>query len=194
MSASIALAMGVVGTLLVLQAGGTDRAGSPTLPATDSTSDAPPTPATPGGPVRFEGAVLTVPAGWVLEDDGAGSACLTRTAGECELRLVLPDVVTERGGAIKAPATDDDLGWYLGTDDPDCRSSRLTRRDLAPIGDKRAEYREWEVDCDDSPALVRMWWLPQTRLAVVDQSGDPAVRDVLDEVVRTADLSALRAG
>lgn len=154
---------------------------------------APPSPA-PGGPVGFAGASLTLPTAWSLVDAGDGTGCVTRTPGTCELQLVLPDVRRDRGGEPAEPATDSDRGWHLGTDAPDCRSSRLVVRDLAPVDDKRAEYREWELDCTGEPPRLRMWWLPKTRFAAVDRTGDPAVAPVVTEIVRTARLAGLRSG
>jgi hypothetical protein len=142
--------------------------------------------------VEFEGAVVTLPPGWRFRDDGAGRGCATRAPDTCDLLMVLPDVVASSGREIEEPRTDDDTGWYLGTDVPECRSSRLVTRDLAPIADRRAEYREWEVDCAGSAPFLRMWWLPKTGFGAVDQSADPAVRGVVDEIVRTTDLSGLR--
>jgi hypothetical protein len=142
----------------------------------------------------FEGGVFEVPVGWVLRDAGDGTACITRTADGCELQLVLPDVVADRGGEIEELATDADDGWYLGTDVPDCRSSALVVRELAPVDDKDAEYREWELDCTAEPARLRLWWLPETRFALFDRSGDPALGPGLTEIVRTADLGDLRTG
>ena len=177
----------------------TPAASASVVPSPEPVAEPAPTPSSPApsGPseeVAFEGAVLTLPAGWMLVDDAGGTGCVTRVADRCELALVLPDVVRERGGEVEDPRTDADRGWYLGTDVPDCASSRLQVRDLAPIDDKQAEYREWALDCVDEPSRLRMWWLPQTRLAVVDRSDDSVAGEVLTEIVRTADLSELRSG
>ena len=145
---------------------------------------------------------LQLPPGWLLEDDGAGTGCATRTPGACELRVVLVDVALERtGGALEEPDPEGDLGWYLGTDVPACAGgevrSRLVVRDLRPVGDRRAAYREWDVTCAGDPFLParpRLWWLPRTRLAFVDESDDPAADQAVDGIVRTADLSRLDDG
>jgi len=195
--------LAAVGGLLVLRGGGDDAlqraappaAAPPSSPSTTATAEPAPEQApapAPGGQVEFLGAVVTLPVDWRFQDDGAGRGCATRAPDTCDLLMVLPDVVAATGRQIAQPRTDDDTGWYLGTDAPDCRSSRLVTRDLAPIDDKSAEYREWEVDCAGSAPFLRMWWLPRTRFAAVDQSADPSVRAVVDEIVRTTDLSGLR--
>lgn len=198
------LLVAVAGVLFALRGGGDDDtlegtaapvvSPSPTPSASAPAEPPPPAapPAAPGGQVEFQGAVVTLPAGWRFQDDGAGRGCATRAPDTCDLLMVLPDVVESTGREIQQPRTDGDTGWYLGTDVPDCRSSRLVTRELAPIQDKQAEYREWEVDCAGSAPFLRMWWLPKTGFAAVDQSADPAVRDVVDEIVRTTDLSGLR--
>lgn len=190
----------VAGLLLLVPAGDSvDETASPTAAAepTEATEPAPPEtppviPPAPGGQVEFQGALVTLPPGWRFQDDGAGRGCATRVPGTCDLLMVLPDVVESTGREIEDPRTEDDTGWYLGTDVPDCRSSSLVVRELAPVGDKQAEYREWDVDCTGSVPRVRMWWLPETRFAALDQSGDPAARAAIDEIVRTTDLSGLR--
>ena len=199
LAALVTVLVAVAGVLLLLPGGDDDRVAAPTTSAepTETAEPAPPeaTPAippAPGGQVEFQGALVTLPPGWRFQDDGAGRGCATRVPGTCDLLMVLPDVVESTGRAIEDPRTEDDTGWYLGTDVPDCRSSSLVVRELKPVGDKEAEYREWDVDCTGSVPRVRMWWLPKTRFAAVDQSGDPAARAAIDEIVRTTDLSGLR--
>lgn len=198
LAALVILLAAVAGGLFLLpndddgRPAGTAAPTAPAVPAPPEPPPAPPPP--PGGPVEFRGARLTLPPGWRFVDDGAGRGCATRAPNTCDLLLVLPDVVESTGREIEDPRTEDDTGWYLGTDEPDCRSSSLVVRERAPVGDQQAQYREWEVDCTGSVPRVRMWWLPRTRVAAVDQSGDLAARAVIDEIVRTTDLSDLRPG
>jgi hypothetical protein len=207
-AALVALAVGIGGTLLVLSARDTDQvvtadpAVDPGLapPPEQSAPGAeppPPEPEATGGPVTFEGVVLTLPPGWRLEDDGAGTGCVTRAPGGCELRVLLLDVARERSQAAFAdPDPEGRFGWYLGTDEPGCEAgparSRLVERTLRPVDDRQAAYREWDVTCGGDPSRPRLWWLPQTRLAFIDETDDVDVdaRAVVDEVVRTADLGA----
>lgn len=200
----VTVLVAVTGLLLLLPGGDDDRLDGTAAPTATSeptetaepapSEPSPPVPPAPGGRVEFQGALVTLPPGWRFRDDGAGRGCATRVPDTCDLLMVLPDVVESTGREIRDPRVEDDTGWYLGTDEPDCRSSSIVVRDLAPVGDEQAEYREWDVDCAGSVPRVRMWWLPETRFAAVDQSGDPAARAVVDEIVRSTDLSGLRPG
>jgi hypothetical protein len=201
LAALVALAVGVGGTLLLVGGDDTDTAApgvDPVLeqpPTEEAPPPPPPEPEPPGGPESFEGMVLTLPPGWRLEDDGAGTGCVTRGVGGCELRVLLPDVVRERSPvAFEDPDPEDSAGWHLGTDEPGCEAgfaqSRLAVRILAPVDDKQAAYREWDVTCGGDPSRPRLWWLPQSRVAFLDETdaGDEVARAAIDEIVRTVDL------
>jgi hypothetical protein len=210
-AAVVALLVGIAGTLLLLSArgddtlGARDRAVDPAVPPPADPEPAPepsppPEPEPTGGPVTVEGVVLTLPPGWRLEADGAGTGCVTRAPGGCELLVLLPDVARERSDAeLEDPEPDGRTGWHLGTDVPGCEAglaeSRLVVRELRPVDDKRAAYREWAVTCDGDPSRPRLWWLPETRLAFLDQTdlGDEDAREAIDEMVRGADVSAVAA-
>jgi hypothetical protein len=211
LAALVALAVGIGGTLLLLTGGGGqirvvsgDPALDPAVGAPEEPVEAepppPPEPETTGGPTAFEGVVLTLPPGWRLEDDGAGTGCVTRTPGVCELRVLLPDLARERSGqAFEDPDPEGRFGWHLGTDAAGCEAglaqSRLVVRVLRPVDDKRAAYREWDVTCGGDPSRPRLWWLPKTRLAFLDETAleDDDARAAVDDIVGTADISAIAA-
>jgi len=207
-AAVLALLVGAGGTLLLLAGGQGSQDRDDQLAVQPSPAETPPPvpeappepPAPPpGGPVTFEGIGLELPPGWLLEDDGAGTGCVTRTPGACELRVLLVPVARERSDVeFQTPEPDAPLGWYLGTDVPGCEAGnaqgRLVVRELRAVDDKQAAYREWDVTCGGDPhvpARPRLWWLPKTLLAFLDESDDESVDPVLDEIVRTADLGAV---
>jgi hypothetical protein len=160
-----------------------------------------PTPTAAGTAVTVEGVGLVLPAGWSVGESSPGDTCVTAHAGRCDLRLVRPEVVRASGAEMEAPQPDSPDGWYLGTDVPGCgsgrASGRLTASRLAPVGDRTAQFREWDVTgCSPPspyPAHPRLWWLPQTRLGLLDQSDDVAADAVVETIVRTAHLPPLPA-
>jgi hypothetical protein len=217
LSAVLALLVGVALTLVLLREDGDDdQAAPPVAPrpsrpsASASTSpSAPPSPAAstaaPSAPagrtVDFRGIVLTLPDGWSVGEEGDATLCLTRT-DECELSVLLTDAAIEAsGGAFELPDPESQYGWYTGTDVPggcddrDIADSERVERSTRPVGDRTADYAVWQVTCPggDYPERPRLWWLPRTGLAFFDDSDDPAAEAAVDEIVRTADISAVAA-
>lgn len=166
--------------------------------ASPSSTTSPRSTAAPATPATVEGVRFSLPAGWTAHEDVAGSACITRGTDPCDLRVVLPDRVRAAGGTLEDPQPDAALGWYLGSDVVMCGGttapSALVTSRFAPVGDRTAAYREWSVTCPSPspyPAHPRLWWLPQTRLALLDSSLDAATSAVVDTLVRTAVLPPL---
>jgi hypothetical protein len=86
--------------------------------------------------------------------------------------------------------------WHPGTDPshdcpprpslPVARGERLIRQAFVRIGDRTAEYREWRMQCGDvnvRPVNVffvqRLWYLPQSRILIVDQWNAPGLTQIL---------------
>ncbi|MEW2354145.1 serine/threonine-protein kinase [Spirillospora sp. NPDC029432] len=62
------------------------------------------------------------------------------------------------------------------------------RRGLVPVGTRRAEYREWRIDCIDIEAptrdtnvsfIQRVWYLPQSKILVIDEWNTPGLAEIL---------------
>ena len=197
---------------------------SPTASPTPSPTPSPtasPTAATPcatgtsGSSVTFQGARIVLPGGWTYDGSFAGTegtACLDpRGADDCTVQLVDLRTSGDRSGTdldIDAPT-----GWSMATDLSSCQQydpslpapgeasgylvSTPGPKQFRPFGAKTAAFRTYALTCDSGEALgdVRMWFLPDSGIAVVDSSDrdDATVQREVERIVETADLSALRS-
>ncbi|MEU5879280.1 serine/threonine-protein kinase [Spirillospora sp. NPDC047279] len=71
---------------------------------------------------------------------------------------------------------------------------KLVKRGLAPVGGRQAEYREWRIGCAEiTPKFVRtnvsfvqrLWYLPQTKVLIVDEWNTPGLDKILKEATWT---------
>jgi hypothetical protein len=116
--------------------------------------------------------------------DGLLDGCLTEGTVICEARLLdLREATSDPNAPINLPSAKRPFGWYTGTDVPTCitaasppgqasvaTGSNLLESGFKPVGTKKAEYGRWQVSCEDATQdnQVRMWWLPASKILVVE--------------------------
>ncbi|MEU5258132.1 hypothetical protein [Amycolatopsis sp. NPDC021455] len=175
------------------------------LSAAACTSPAEPAqPAKPAGPQIVVGTMrVTLPAGATYtqhSQDGLLDGCVAEGTAVCEARLL--DLRTSNPDApINPPSTKRPFGWYTGTDAPTCitpasppgqaavaTGSTLLESGFAPIGPKKAEYSRWKVTCENSAQnnQVRMWWLPTSKILVLEYGSFPGLDAKLDTLLAGA--------
>ncbi|MTD56423.1 hypothetical protein [Amycolatopsis pithecellobii] len=162
----------------------------------------------PSGSTSTRGSAITVGTMHVTLLDGmryteAASpggldGCVSATSVPCVAQL--RDLRTASAGPqFTAPSGNRPYGWQTGTDAPRCvtpmaipgaaaTGSSVVERGFAPIGPKKAEYARFQVTCED-PAQnseVRMWWLPTSKILVVEYASTPVLDAQLDQVLATA--------
>ncbi|AUI62740.1 protein kinase [Amycolatopsis sp. BJA-103] len=58
----------------------------------------------------------------------------------------------------------------------------LEKKELRPIGTKKAAYEEWRLTCSGGGIVTqRVWFLPKTQLVVVDEWNTPGLDKILEE-------------
>ncbi|MFG2005394.1 serine/threonine-protein kinase [Spirillospora sp. NPDC048911] len=66
----------------------------------------------------------------------------------------------------------------------------IVRRGLAPIGGRKAEYREWKIGCSvmipkyekrNVSFIQRIWYLPQSKVLIVDEWNTPGLAKILEK-------------
>ncbi|WP_410647254.1 protein kinase domain-containing protein [Amycolatopsis sp. cmx-4-54] len=58
----------------------------------------------------------------------------------------------------------------------------LQRKELRPVGTKRAAYEEWRITCSGGGSVTqRVWFLPKTQLVIVDEWNTPGLDKILEE-------------
>ncbi|MDQ7804299.1 hypothetical protein Q5425_11185 [Amycolatopsis sp. A133] len=164
----------------------------------------PPRPSPMNGPQATVGSLrLPLPAGATYTErsqDGLLDGCVAEGTVLCEARL-LDLRKAEPGAPINLPSTKRPFGWYTGTDLPTCitpasppgkaaqaTGSTLLDSGFAPIGPKNAEYGRWKVTCENSAQnnQVRMWWLPTSRILVVQYGSFPGWDAKMDTMLAGA--------
>jgi hypothetical protein len=78
--------------------------------------------------------------------------------------------------------------FCLGAESLKAESVELIESGFAPVGSSTAEFRRWRFTCPDSDLKVeehRVWLLPVSHVAIVEQRHAPEV----DEVVSTAEVA-----
>jgi hypothetical protein len=164
-------------------------------------------PPAPSGPQATVGALhLPLPAGATYtahSPDGLLDGCIAEGAAVCEAR-VLDLRTADPAAPINPPSTKRPFGWYTGTDLPTCitpasppgkasgaKGSKLLDSGFAPIGPKKAEYGRWQVTCENSAQnnVVRMWWLPTSRILIVQYGSFPGWDAKMDNLLAGATFS-----
>lgn len=80
------------------------------------------------------------------------------------------------------------LGWG-NTGNPSQIPGYFTKQGLAPVGDHKADYREFMVTLSDGTATkVRAWWLPATKLWICS-TVDPRYDVIVDHILATVHFS-----
>lgn len=168
----------------------------------------PPGPSPMNGPKTTVGALhLPLPAGATYTEhsqDGLLDGCVTEGTVVCEARLLDLRTASDPNTPINLPSTKRPFGWYTGTDLPTCitpasppgkasgaTGSTLLDSGFAPIGPKKAEYGRWQVTCEKSAQnnQVRMWWLPLSRVLVVQYGSFPGWDAKMDTILAGATFS-----
>ncbi|EMD25014.1 protein kinase domain-containing protein [Amycolatopsis azurea] len=56
------------------------------------------------------------------------------------------------------------------------------KKDLRPVGTKKAAYEEWRLMCSGGGTVIqRVWFLPKTQLVIVDEWNTPGLDKILEE-------------
>jgi hypothetical protein len=172
---------------------------STTLAATTTVA---PTTATPAGAtLRVKGMTLTLRPGWKVKRSPGGGDAIVTTGQPCARSKLLGTVCPNF--TVGGPEEAYELGPYRleqpyhpSTDVSECLTalddgyegdSRLVRKDFAPVGPKTAYYREWRVTCVaksgnravGTPYVQRIWYLPKSKILVVDEYSTPGLAEAL---------------
>jgi hypothetical protein len=134
--------------------------------------------------------------------EGLLDGCVSEGATVCEARLLdLHELASDPDAPINLPSTQRPFGWYPGTDVPTCitpasppgeaaeaTGSELIESGFKPIGPKKAEYGHWRVTCKDETQNneVRMWWLPTSKILVVQYGAFPGWNAKMDTMLAGA--------
>ncbi|MFJ9785364.1 hypothetical protein ACIRSS_37730 [Amycolatopsis sp. NPDC101161] len=137
--------------------------------------------------------------------DGLLDGCLAEGTVVCEARLLdLHEATADPNAPINLPSAKRPFGWYTGTDVPTCitpasppgqaaeaTGSNLVESGFKPIGPKTAEYGRWEVTCKDETQnnQVRMWWLPTSKILVVQYGAFEGWNEKMDALLAGATFS-----
>ncbi|NYI95794.1 hypothetical protein HNR12_002071 [Streptomonospora nanhaiensis] len=211
---SAAAAGAAVAALVLLTACGGGSGGSGGGPEPESSysavvAAAEPPPAEGFTPVEVEGIKINAPKNWSVDNTG-GTLCM-RPPGQdgCGYGAiqVLPHVAENDPNKWPRKQYDAANGWASTPDK--CRS--LTTAAAADVGVAGAEkvpvddpqglaqhadglkshHRVWEVTCqNDDTFEVRLWFLPQSDVAVYVWSVDAQYSTLYDEVAASMDVTA----
>ncbi|MFI5611838.1 hypothetical protein [Amycolatopsis sp. NPDC051903] len=146
---------------------------------------------------------LTLPAGtqYAVESRDPGyEGCLRSASFACEGKIL--DLREAAGsGLINVPSPTRQFGWYPGTDAPTClgptsdpgtasqaTGSTVLDHGFAPVGPKKAEYARFTETCQNSAQnnQVRMWWLPQSKILIVEHAATPDRDAAFDRMLTSA--------
>jgi hypothetical protein len=168
------------------------------------TAEPPSTSPPPGGPpahVTFGAVSFDVPGGWRSDDQG-GSLCLSAPdaqAGTCTL-LVVDVARAEAAHQVTGPPDPKaSQGWWLRTGPPMCSTdppvpvtgSELTGSGFVKMRNKTAAYATWQVHCADPDVTLspRLWWLPRTRVAFLQERGGGPLDAQVDRLVASVTVA-----
>ncbi|HEX5497030.1 MAG TPA: hypothetical protein VFX70_20905 [Mycobacteriales bacterium] len=169
--------------------------GTPSPSADPSAGGTPSSAGTPG-PASFHKLRFDLPAGWRITP-GAGSACLDPDGASpkaCTLQIVDLDTAPAGSAPVNPPTPHAQQGWWMGGGAPACDPNRtvpatastLVTTSFVDMRNKTAAYSTWRVTCAD-PARnfsPRLWWLPVTRVALVQHSGGAGAVDTqVDRII-----------
>jgi hypothetical protein len=144
---------------------------------------------------------VTLPAGAKYTDHGQDArldGCVAEGSAVCRIRML---DLRKAAPATDPPSSKRAFGWYTGTDVPTCITatsppataseavgSDLVDSGLRPIGPKKAEYGQWQVTCRDTAQnnQVRMWWLPASKILVVEYGSAPGLDAKVDAMLAGA--------
>jgi hypothetical protein len=155
-----------------------------------------------GARLTFRAMTIRLPPGWRATRDAAdrvtvaaGGTCRRSAGGvDCPGFLLLGPsqiAIAHELGPYRP-----DRVWHPGTGVEGCPAdrdglveqspTRPRRGGFARVGTKQAVYRDWEVPCLDAGTLKprtsyrqRVWYLPSSRILVVDEWSTPGLAGVL---------------
>lgn len=177
---------------------------------TSSGSPAQPAPAgTKAGAQVVVGTMhVTLPAGATYTEHGPGGlldGCVGEGTAVCRARMLnLRAAASNPNAPVTLPSAKRAFGWHTGTDVPTCITpasppgaaseaigSDLVDSGLRPIGPKKAEYGQWQVTCRNLTQnnQVRMWWLPASKILVVEYGAVPGLDAKMDAMLAAATFS-----
>jgi hypothetical protein len=176
---------------------GTTRPAATTGPGTTGQAGRP-----AGGRLTFRAMTIRLPAGWRATRDAAdrvtvasGAACRRSLGGvDCPGFLLLGPSQIAIGHEL-GPYRPERV-WHPGTGVEGCPAdrdglveqtpARPRTAGFAKVGSRRAVYRVWAVPCLDATTLKpagsyrqRVWYLPSSRILVVDEWSTPGLAGVL---------------
>lgn len=172
---------------------------------TSSGSPAQPAPAKTGARIVVGTMHVTLPAGAKYTGPGQGGlldGCVGEGTAVCRARLL--DLRGAASDPATLPSTKRAFGWHTGTDVPTCITaasppgaaseaigSDLVDSGFRPIGPKKAEYGQWQVTCRNASQnnVVRMWWLPTSKILVVEYGAVPGLDAKMDAMLASATFS-----
>lgn len=175
--------------------------GGPSSTATAAPTSASPQPSGPPSHATLGSVSFDVPGGWVV-DKRSSSACVRApgvAAGTCTLLVVdIPKAQVEHQVA-RAPDPKAPQGWWLGSGSPACATnprvpatgSELVGSGFVKMRNKTSAYGTWLVHCAD-PNLnfsPRLWWLPRTQVAFLQERGGGTVDAQVDRVVASVSVT-----
>ncbi|MEU0791380.1 hypothetical protein ABZ342_15035 [Amycolatopsis sp. NPDC005961] len=151
---------------------------------------------------------VALPAGATYtgkSQDGLLDGCVAEGSAVCRARLLdLREATSDPNAPINLPSAKRPFGWYTGTDVPTCitatsppgdapvaTGSDLLDSGFKPIGPKKAEYGKWQVTCEDATRnnQVRMWWLPTSKILVVEYGSAADWDAKMDAMLASATFS-----
>lgn len=163
-------------------------------------------PSTDGVTATISTMTVKLPSGsqYAVESRDPGyEGCLQSASFACEGKILdLRESIAE--GGVRIPNANAPFGWYPGTDVPTCigpaadpgvaaeaTDSALLESGFAPVGPKKAEYARFQVTCKDSTQnnQVRMWWLPQSKILIVEHASFPDLDKAFEQMLASATFS-----
>ncbi|TNC23542.1 hypothetical protein [Amycolatopsis alkalitolerans] len=166
-------------------------------------STAPASSTTGGAAITVATMHVTLPEGMHYTKTSSGDSldgCLTAHSVTCAARML--DLRAASGDPqFDAPSASRPYGWYTGSGAPRCvtpstppgagpaaTGSTVVQRGFAPIGPKTADYARWHVTCTDpaQDSEIRMWWLPVSKILVLEYASTPALDQQIDRILAGA--------
>lgn len=160
-------------------------------------------PSTDGVTATIATMTVKLPPGtqYAVESRDPGYAgCLQSASYACEGRILdLREAASS--GMINLPDAHRQYGWYTGTDVPTCigpasdpgvaseaTGSTLVESGFAPVGPKKAEYAKFHQTCKEPTEnnQIRMWWLPQSKILIVEHASSPELDKAFDDMLASA--------
>ncbi|HVW41216.1 MAG TPA: hypothetical protein VHC18_07695 [Amycolatopsis sp.] len=181
-------------------------AGGPSGTKAATTSAAPASsspPSTDGIRATIATMTVTLPAGvrYAGESSEPGyEGCLQSASYACEGKILDLRAAADQG-MINLPSAKRQFGWYPGTDVPTCigpasnpgeaseaTGSALLESGFAQVGTKTAEYARFQETCEQKTEnnQVRMWWLPLSKILIVEHACYPELDAAFDRMVASA--------